>query len=282
MSTWWSALVDPNWHILYRCSSTVNYLDDSVLSYVTQNVDVLTGAWCVVTGEPQAFGEYRQQFLDVKDNADASPSPIGDDDDTDLGIGPIAIADNENIPELYLISKDKKSRLLLRRKLIEQNDINGDLVYSPYENLYVIQMLQLRWFDAGTKHTFDASDPENQYMYDGQTDTWACDYAKWFICHGSGVNQAVYSWYSLPLDAEDGWVNLFGSDITVGERNMQIYPSRDPLYAWGETDMQINPYIKLFITTHLYAPARYTKMDTKVFDKIFYNLQTTFNIKTNY
>lgn len=282
LATWGSSVTDPNRHLLYRCSSTVNYLDDAVLSYVTQNVDVLTGGGCVVAGEPQAFGEYRQQFVDVKDNADEVPSPIGDDDDTDLGLWPVAIADNENIPELYLISKDRKSRLLLRRKLIEQNDINANATYEPYENLYVIQMLQLRGFDAGAKHSFDAADPENQYMYDGQTDTWACDYEKWFVCHGSGVNQAIYSGYNLPLDAEDGWVNLFGSDISVGQWNMEIYPSRDPVYAWWEADMQINPYIKLFVTTYLYAPARYTKMDTKVFDKIFYNLQTTFNIKTNY
>ena len=54
-------------------------------------------------------------------------------------------------------------------------------------------MLQLRGFDAGTKHTFNEADPNNQYMYDGQTDTWACDYEKGFICHGSGINAAIYS-----------------------------------------------------------------------------------------
>ncbi len=128
--------------------------------------------------EPQSFGEYRQQFIDVKDNADESPSTIGDDDDTDLGKGPVAIPDNENIPELYLISKDKKSRLFLRRKLVQEVDSDGNGTFDPYDRLYIVQMLQLRGFDAGVKHTFDATDPENQHMYDGQIDARACDYEK--------------------------------------------------------------------------------------------------------
>lgn len=143
-------------------------------------------------------------------------------------------------------------------------------------------MLQLRGFDAGSKHSFDASDSSNQYMYDGQIDTWACDYEKGFVCTGTGVNPTIYSGYNLPANAEDGWVNLFGGDITVSNRRMQIYPIKDPVYAWSENDMQTNPYIKLFVTTHLYAPSRYTKIDLKTFDKLSYNLQTMLNIKTNY
>ena len=86
--------------------------------------------------------------------------------------------DNENVPELYLISKDKKTRLLLRRKLVQQSDINGNGTFQPFERLYVIQMLQLRGFDAGAKHSFNAGDAENLNMYDGQIDTRACDYEK--------------------------------------------------------------------------------------------------------
>lgn len=132
----------------------------------------------MLPSQPQSFGEYRLQFVDVIDNADETPSSIGDDDDTDLGRGPTAIVDNENVPELYLISKDKKTRLLLRRKLVQQNDSNNNGTFEAFERLYVVQMLQLRGFDAGTKHSFDAADADNQYMYDGLIDTWACDYDK--------------------------------------------------------------------------------------------------------
>ena len=68
----------------------------------------------------------------------------------------MAIADSENIPELYLISNDKRSRVYFRRKLVEQVDINNNGTYQPFERLYVVQMLQLRGFDAGAKHSFDA------------------------------------------------------------------------------------------------------------------------------
>lgn len=64
-------------------------------------------------------------------------------------------------------------------------------------------MLQLRGFDAGAKHSFDAGDSENLYMYDGYTDTRACDYEKGFICNGTGVNPAIYSGYNLPADEND-------------------------------------------------------------------------------
>lgn len=282
LTTLGASLANANWHALYRCSSTTDYIDDTTFAYVVNDPAVLTWSGCVLSGEPQSFGEYRQQFVDVKDNADEKPSPIGDDDDTDLGKWPVAITDNQDVPELYLISKDKKSRLFLRRKLITQQDINNNGAIEPHEKFYVIQMLQLRGFDAGTVHTFDAADPNNQYMYDGQADTRACDYAKWFVCHGSGVNALIYTGYNLPADAEDGWVNLFGNDITVADWHMQIYPQKDPIYAWSENDMQINPYINIFLTTYLYSPAWYTKLQSNVFDKISYSLQTTFNIKTNY
>jgi len=62
--------------------------------------------------------------------------------------------------------------------MISQSDANNNGTIEPYERLYVLQMLQLRGFDAGTKHSFNPADPANLYMYDGQVDTWACDYEK--------------------------------------------------------------------------------------------------------
>lgn len=269
-------------HHLYRCSSVGDFLDDTTFSYAIYWAGLLTGAGCPLIGERQAFGEYRYQFVDVKDNADETPSVIGDDDDTDLWVWPAAIADNENIPELYLISKDKRSRLLFRRKLVQQNDINNDGTYQSFERLYVIQMLQLRGFDAGTKHSFNAGDSDNQYMYDGQIDTRACDYEKGFICNWPAVNGSIYTGYHLPSNAEDGWVNLFGWDMTVSSWRLQIYPTKDPIYARSEKTMQSNPYVRLFMQTHLYAPSRYTKVDVKAMGNITYELQTMFNIKSNY
>lgn len=173
-----STLIGVDYHVLYRCTDASTYTDPTTFSYVFNSPILLTGGGCTISPDFQSYGEYRQQFVNVKDNADESASPIGDDDDTDLGRGPVAIADNENVQELYLISKDKKERLLLRRKFIQESDIDSNGTIEPYERLYIVQMLQLRGFDAGTKHNFDAGDPDNQYMYDGQTDTRACDYEK--------------------------------------------------------------------------------------------------------
>jgi len=53
------------------------------------------------------------------------------------------------------------------------------------DNLYTLQILKLRGFDAGTHHDFDPTDSSG--VYDGNIDTRACDYAQGFICHGSGV-----------------------------------------------------------------------------------------------
>ena len=277
-----SAATQSGWHVLYRCSNALNFSDDATFSYVYSGAILATGGGCALSPYYQSFGQYRRQFINVKNNADESSTPIGDDDDTDLGKGPVAIADNENVAELYLISKDKKQKLMFRRKVVEETDMDSNGTISPYERLYVVQALQLRWFDAGSKHSFNPTDTSNQYMYDGQIDTWACDYEKWFICSGTGVNTTIYSWYNLPADENDGWVNVFGTDVTVSNRKFQIYPVKDPVYAWAENSMQINPYVRVFITSYLYGPAWSTKLNPKNLSAITYDLQTLFNIKTNY
>jgi hypothetical protein len=84
------------------------------------------------------------------------------------------------VQELYLISQDGRNRLYFRRKLIKQQDINGNGIGTG-EQLYVLQMLRLRGFDAGTLHNFDTVDGNtNPGLYDGKIDTWACDYSQGF------------------------------------------------------------------------------------------------------
>ena len=41
-------------------------------------------------------------------------------------------------------------------------------------------MLKLRGFDAGEEHEFNAE--HDTKVYDGQIDTWACDFGQQFIC----------------------------------------------------------------------------------------------------
>jgi hypothetical protein len=60
------------------------------------------------------------------DGVDGDGSLVGDSDDEDMGVGPVAISHPDKVQELYLISPDGKSRLYFRRKLIAQEDLNGD------------------------------------------------------------------------------------------------------------------------------------------------------------
>lgn len=92
----------------------------------------------------------------MQDDVDFVPGALDDDDDLVIGKGPQAITVGSNVKEVYLISKDGTRRIFLRRKLIDSGDRNatGGVGDVPTDNLYTIQMLQLRGFDAGHMHNF--------------------------------------------------------------------------------------------------------------------------------
>jgi hypothetical protein len=238
----------------------------------------------------QPYGEYRAQFIDVKADVDDKFWRAWDDDDTDLGKWPIAIQDANNAKELYLISKDKLKRILFRRALVSTNDWNNNgSIDAPNERLYSLQMLQLRAFDAGSQHNFDAV--TYSWVYDGKTDTWACDAQAWFICHadafgvdnGNGITVwGIYDDYRLPLDENDWWVNITTNDISITDWNMRISPVKDPDFARWEANEQRNPFITLYLKTTIYWKNRSSKLNTNNLENITFDLQTSFNIKTNY
>jgi len=59
--------------------------------------------------------------------------------------GPIAIKDAQHVQELYLISQDGSSRVLIRRALIESGDWNNDgIISGDSEKRYTLQMLRLK------------------------------------------------------------------------------------------------------------------------------------------
>lgn len=93
--------------------------------------------------------------------------------------------------ELYLISQDGDSRILIRRALMESGDRNHDgAISGDSETRYTLQMLKLKGFDAGNSHNFDVTSSSG--VYDGKIDTRACDYSQGFICNGSGLGN-IYS-----------------------------------------------------------------------------------------
>lgn len=231
----------------------------------------------------QPYGAYKIQFLDVKADVDDKFGRAWDDDDTDTGKWPSAIFDNTNIKELYLISKDKKKRVIIRRNRIAQADFNGDSIAwnVPTENLYTLQMLQLKGFDAGDNHDFDAMSSSG--VYDGVIDTWACDAEAWFTCAWPSV-WGIYSAYRLPVEnnPQDGWVNIMTNDVSVIDWNMTITPTKDPEYAWWEPIEQRNPFITLYIKTAVYGQNWVNKIWIANVNAVTYDLQTSFNVKSNY
>ena len=223
----------------------------------------------------QSFWEYALQFWDVKKNADSYKWCKWDDDDTDLWIWPVAIWDNLHVKELYLISKDKKKRIFIRRKLVWEQDLDNDWNISTWEKLYKLQILKLRGFDIGSWH--NANNIDSTYN-DSHIDTWACDAQEWFICHGAPINW-WFSGYNLPKDINDWWVDLTINDITVDQFDLSIFPTINPNLAWQDTWVQIYPYIILRLTTSFYPENYKTKLNPKELLKYKMNLQTTFSVK---
>ncbi len=264
----------PTTHTIYFCSSK-NITEDIVL----ESTQVQQWSWCLLTGQ-QSFGQYRWQFRDVKNNVDSVPWAQNDDDDENVMQWPSAIDNATGIQELYLISQDGKSRIFIRRVLLETGDFNNDNFASgDSEYLYTLQILRLRGFDAGSNHDFDTT--SSSWVYDGKIDTRACDYSQGFICQWSGIWQ-LYTWYKLPSDQNDGRVNLFQKNITISDRNLIIYPTKNPQYALAEDNVQINPYFTINFTSKLYWNIWQKRLGIANIDTFQINLQTTFNTKNFY
>ncbi|MFA7298816.1 MAG: type II secretion system protein [Candidatus Absconditabacterales bacterium] len=263
---------------IYFCSSATN---ESNPQTVILSPQVQNGGGCLNTGQ-QSFGQYRWQFWDVRKNADSVPGAWNDDDDENVMKGPSAIDNATGTQELYLISQDGKSRIFIRRALLESGDFNNDGVVGSgdSEKRYTLQILKLIGFDAGNNHDFDVNNSSG--VYDGKIDTRACDYAQGFICNGTEINTILYSGFKIPSDQDDGRVDLFQKNITISDRNLTIYPTKNPQYALAENQVQINPYFIINITSKLYGQIRQKRLGMQNIDTFQINLQTTFNTKNFY
>ena len=221
--------------------------------------------WCVQTWK-QNFWQYNRQFRDTKD------SHLNNGDDIFTGRWPVAIAQNTWVQELYLINNDWDHRVYFRRKLLTWVDLNWDWGSTwKNEGLYTIQTLKLKWFDAGEGHNFDTW-PSNWWVYDWFIDTRACDADAWFVCNWSGLWIGEYSWYNLPLDVDDGRVDITNPKITVSDWNFELYPAKDPYLAKKETWYLLDPFVKVNLTTNIYGK--------QVEDEI--TLQTSLSFKNSY
>lgn len=228
-------------HRLYACTSDSIGLrsDSSQYPYI---YTLTTWSGCT-RQDKQSFWEYYWQFRDVHTGW------INDDNDEFVAIGPTAIEDNSEIQELYLISKDNTQRLFFRRNCHWTSHLL--LSGGVSQPLCSIQILKLRWFDAWTKHDFDNAGSDNFGRYDGVIDTWACDYAEWFVCWWDSV-WWEYANFRLPENSEDGWVDLTdSSEISILDWNLEIYPKKSPWLSLAETGNLIPPFFILKLQSQL-------------------------------
>lgn len=275
-STYYGNRSDTDIHRLYFCSTTDTQSDPDP---VVVQWPLISGNGCIeFPNMYQSFGQYAKHFRDMKGDASGDGNIIWDADDEDLGIGPSAIIDTW-VQEIYLISPDQTQRLFIRRKLAESEDVDNDTNLSDIEKRYTLQILRLQWLDAWSNHDFAFGD---NTVYDGQIDTRVCDAAQWFICQG-GSPWWIYSWFAMPFDSDDGWVDMLDNRITVADRSLQIFPTANPDYARANNTMQLNPYIRIFMNVKLYAWYWQSRLgvDRDITDFSF-PIQTTFNIKTWY
>ena len=213
----------------------------------------------------QSFGQYAAFFKNVKSAAAWNWNRTYEDIWKPVNESINAIVDDNNIQELYLISHDGKNRLFLRRKLY-----TWDNDYYQYK----IQMIRLRWFDAGREHNFDKI---TEWSYDWKIDTWACDTSMWFIWSWDSLSWA-YSEYHLPADADDCWVDLTYWTTNIMTRNLSISPKWDPDLYWAEESRQINPYMKIMIVNWVYIPWN----NVKSISSFNVPIETTINMKDFY
>jgi hypothetical protein len=254
--------INPKFHDIYRCSSSGD--KNTIWYHRARNSD------CWKFWVKQSFGQYKALFTDMR-------GVTLDDDDEELwhivnNNDIRAIRDDKNIQELYLISHDGKKRLYFRRRLVNQN--------SGFAQ-YRVQILRLRWFDAWQKHSFNETG-SNEWLYDWQIDTWACDSSMWFVWNWSGVWWA-YSSYHLPINEEDCWVDLTYWMTNLYTWNISISPLWDPDLFRSVPDRQINPYMTIFILNWVYLPEF---IGEKVVGKSIMDfkvpLKTTINMKDFY
>ncbi len=64
--------------------------------------------------------------------------------------------------------------------------------------------------------------------------------------------------YAFATGVNDGWVDVFGSDISVAKWSITVTPDADPKLAWAVNEKQIAPSVRLNITTKL-SPERWSQ-----------------------
>lgn len=257
-----------------HCSSTDH--DESTVDNRNTN--------CVGTGRlwsVQSYGNYRQTFVDVKNDVDQISSVIGDEDDVDTWDGPVALWWETS--EIAMISHDGTRRFYIRRALLGSGDWNGDGKKLSTDKLYGLQQLKLVWVDAGYDHSFAGSG-----AFDGKIDTWLCDAESGYMCSGnlpgSNAMHTAYhnKWYRFAMNSNEWWLDLLGKDITITDWGVGVYPAKDHDLARTDDSAQVSPSLTISMTTKIYGENWWHRLSSDSIESFSLPLQTTFAMKEFY
>lgn len=232
-STWFTSYGNI-WN-LYYCWKNTN-INSNYNVYSWDDI-----AWWCVFWNNQKYLEYYFQHLEL-DNPNKLNSSWNKN--SYKWKWPVAINPNTWLDYLYLISDDGTERYYFRRVYVTWADLNWDWETWKNEQLYTVQMLKLKWFDAWKKHDY-----KDRWAYDWFIDTRACDVSQWYYCHW---NTWLDNGYSLPLDYYDWWINITSDKVTVSDMKIDIYPIKDPYLATQESNFVIDPYAKISFTMNIF------------------------------
>jgi hypothetical protein len=145
--------------------------------------------------------------------------------------------------ELYLISWDKKKRILFRWNVKKDPkapttvpcNISPTNVITWSWCLWTIEFLKLEWRDYGLTHGSWVTNTEATH-FDWVIDTWLID--------------KNFSWWAEVVawsTSDDYWVSLFPEEINVSDFQVFLYPNKDFDLSWKsvEEDINIAPYVRI-------------------------------------
>ncbi|MDD2892068.1 MAG: prepilin-type N-terminal cleavage/methylation domain-containing protein [Candidatus Gracilibacteria bacterium] len=226
---------------------------DGLYYCVSGNGTSMGTGGCLVGNQKQRYGQYRQQFIDYNSNANGDGGDEngdgkiqGDDDDEDLGVGPIVLTGGVGMKELYLLKKGiTPERTYFRWTLkLDPNAPPGascetsGVHMGSGECLGNIQLLNLVGKDLGLSHSGAIN---SDGRYDGIIDTWEC--REDFYCPGTNIPNAL----------DTGWVDILPTWVNVKNIDFYPYPEKDFRYAWRESNNAIilSSYVRINMTLGL-------------------------------
>lgn len=222
------------WSGKYVCA----YQSGSVTNACDSNENSFNGeAWGATdtSTKPQRFGQYAANFYTYKTDADGVNGIIGDYDDEDPGLGPVAIPDNGKPKELYLIKRTSSGveRLIIRNFKINDWWVCNDATWVNCR--WQLEILKLKGSDEGLDH--DSTNSDKSGEYDGIIDTWRChpDYS----C----------AWpNNLPLGTGSEFVPLLPPTISVLNWQLDVAPIKDGNRSWRERQYSQAQSVRLTVT----------------------------------